>query len=407
MSNAKPQDRVATGAQAKRPAAMKILSLLLRNVKFGQIQLALPDGEILTFGRKSPDGPAVLKVHNMAFFNRTLRRGAMGFAESYMDGEWSSPDLAKLLILLNSNMTMLQQSIGKNRFTQWINRIIHILRPNTREGAKRNIHAHYDLGNEFYALWLDATMTYSSALFRDSQQTLRDAQNEKYRALAASTDIGPDDHVLEIGCGWGGFAEFAAREIGCKVTGITISNEQLAFAKNRIAMAGLQDKVDFKFCDYRDLTEKYDRIVSIEMFEAVGESYWPTYFDQVHACLKPGGKAGLQIITIAKERFDSYRKKTDFIQRYIFPGGMLPSPERLDGEFANADLKLVAREDFAADYARTLAEWRHRFLEVWPEVQALGFDARFRNMWEYYLAYCEAGFTTRSIDVSHFTLMRD
>ena len=407
MSNAKPQDRVATGAQAKRPAAMKILSLLLRNVKFGQIQLALPDGEILTFGRKSPDGPAVLKVHNMAFFNRTLRQGAMGFAESYMDGEWSSPDLAKLLILLNSNMTMLQQNIGKNRFTQWINRIIHILRPNTREGAKRNIHAHYDLGNEFYALWLDATMTYSSALFRDSQQTLRDAQNEKYRALAASTDIGPDDHVLEIGCGWGGFAEFAAREIGCKVTGITISNEQLAFAKNRIAMAGLQDKVDFKFCDYRDLTEKYDRIVSIEMFEAVGESYWPTYFDQVHACLKPGGKAGLQIITIAKERFDSYRKKTDFIQRYIFPGGMLPSPERLDGEFANADLKLVAREDFAADYARTLAEWRHRFLEVWPEVQALGFDARFRNMWEYYLAYCEAGFTTQSIDVSHFALMRD
>jgi cyclopropane-fatty-acyl-phospholipid synthase len=407
MSNAKPQNRVATGMQAKRPAAMKILSLLLRNVKFGQIQLALPDREILTFGRKSPDGPAVLKVHNMAFFNRTLRHGAMGFAESYMDGEWSSPDLAKLLILLNSNMTMLQQSIGKNRITQWINRIIHILRPNTREGSKRNIHAHYDLGNEFYALWLDATMTYSSALFRDSQQTLRDAQNEKYRALAASTDIRPDDHVLEIGCGWGGFAEFAASEIGCKVTGITISNEQLAFAKNRIAMAGLQDKVDFIFCDYRDLTEKYDRIVSIEMFEAVGESYWPTYFEQVHECLKPGGKAGLQIITIAKERFGSYRKKTDFIQRYIFPGGMLPSPERLDVEFESADLKLVARQDFATDYARTLAEWRHRFLEVWPEVKALGFDERFRNMWEYYLAYCEAGFTSGSIDVSHFTLMRD
>jgi cyclopropane-fatty-acyl-phospholipid synthase len=407
MSNAKPQDGIATGKRAKRPAALKILALLLRNLKFGQIQIALPDGEVLSFGAKSKDGPAVLKVHNMAFFNRTLRHGAMGFAESYMDGDWSSPDLAKLLILLNSNMTMLQQAIGKNRFTQWINRIVHILRPNTREGSKRNIHAHYDLGNEFYALWLDATMTYSSALFRDSQQTLRDAQNEKYRALAASTDIGPDDHVLEIGCGWGGFAEFAAREIGCKVTGITISNEQLAFAKNRIALAGLQDKVDIKFCDYRDLNEKYDRIVSIEMFEAVGESYWPTYFEQVHECLKPGGKAGLQIITIAQKRFDAYRKKTDFIQRYIFPGGMLPSPERLDVEFANADLKLVAREDFAIDYARTLAEWRHRFLDVWPEVQALGFDARFRNMWEYYLAYCEAGFTTRSIDVSHFTLMRD
>ena len=223
----------------------------------------------------------------------------MGFAESYMDGEWSSPDLAKLLILLNSNMTMLQQSIGKNRFTQWINRIIHILRPNTREGAKRNIHAHYDLGNEFYALWLDATMTYSSALFRDSQQTLRDAQNEKYRALAASTIL-----ALTI-MFWKSVAAGVAlpnlqQRNGCKVTGITISNEQLAFAKNRIAMAGLQDKVDFKFCDYRDLTEKYDRIVSIEMFEAVGESYWQTYFDQVHACLKPGGKAGFKSSPLRK-----------------------------------------------------------------------------------------------------------
>ena len=304
-------------------------------------------------------------------------------------------------------MTMLQEKIGRNRLTHWLNRVIHLLRPNTRKGAKRNIHAHYDLGNEFYALWLDTTMTYSSALFSDSQKSLRDAQNDKYRALAASTDIRPGDHVLEIGCGWGGFAEFAARELDCKVTGITISNEQLTFAKNRIAKAGLEDKVDLRFCDYRDLDSKYDRVVSIEMFEAVGESYWPTYFSKLHDCLKPGGRAGLQIITIAKERFEAYRKKTDFIQRYIFPGGMLPSPERLDTEFAAADLQLLAREDFAADYARTLAEWRLRFLDVWPEVQALGFDTRFRNMWEYYLAYCEAGFATNSIDVSHFTLTRD
>lgn len=406
MSNAKPDHRVIEKPAAKRSAAFKILSLLLKNLKFGQLLLAMPDGEVLTFGKAGNDGPTVLNVNDAAFFSRTLRHGAMGFAESYMDGEWTSPDLSKLLILFNRNMTMFQQTIGKNRMTQWLNRVIHILRPNTRDGAKRNIHAHYDLGNEFYALWLDTTMTYSSALFRDSQQELRDAQNEKYRALAASTGIGPDDHVLEIGCGWGGFAEFAAREIGCKVTGITISNEQLAFARDRIERAGLQDKVDFKFCDYRDLDEKFDRIVSIEMFEAVGESYWPTYFNQIYNCLKPGGRAGLQIITIAKERFDSYRKKTDFIQRYIFPGGMLPSPERLDKEFAAEDLELVAREDFAADYARTLAEWRHRFLDVWPEVQALGFETRFRNMWEYYLAYCEAGFTTGSIDVSHFTLAR-
>ena len=249
-------------------------------------------------------------------------------------------------------------------------------------------------------------MTYSSALFRDSQQSLRDAQNEKYRALAESAGIGPDHHVLEIGCGWGGFAEFAAREIGCKVTGITISKEQLAFAKNRIALAGLSDKVTFEFRDYRDVAEKYDRIVSIEMFEAVGEAYWPTYFEQVRNLLKTGGKAGLQIITIANERFAGYRKKADFIQRYIFPGGMLPSPERLNAEFDKAGLKLVGQEDFAPDYARTLAQWHQRFIKVWPEVEALGFDKRFRQMWRYYLAYCEAGFSTRSIDVSHFTLQR-
>jgi cyclopropane-fatty-acyl-phospholipid synthase len=407
MSKTKPEQRIADRFTPKRTAAQRILFFLLQNLKGGELQVALPDGEVVNFGKSSANGAAVLKVHDDAFFNRTLRHGAMGFAESYMNGQWSSPDIAKLLILFNSNMTMLQESIGKNRLTQWLNRIIHILRPNTREGAKRNIHAHYDLGNEFYALWLDATMTYSSALFRDSQQTLRDAQTEKYRALAASTNIGPDDHVLEIGCGWGGFAEFAAREIGCKVTGITISNEQLVFAQNRIAMAGLSDKVDFRFCDYRDLKEQFDRIVSIEMFEAVGESYWPTYFEQVHNCLKPGGKAGLQIITISEQRFEGYRKKTDFIQRYIFPGGMLPSPERLDREFASADLSLLAREDFALDYARTLEEWRHRFLDVWPEVKALGFDECFRNMWEYYLAYCEAGFSTGSIDVSHFTVTRD
>ncbi len=406
MSNAQPDERALVKQAAKRPAAFKILALLLHKIEFGQLQVAMPDGEVLNFGKGANADLAVLKVHDAAFFSRTLRHGAIGFAEAYMDGQWSSPDIAKLLTLLNRNMTLLQQRIGSNRLTQWANRLIHVLRPNTREGAKRNIHAHYDLGNEFYALWLDATMTYSSALFRDSQQDLRDAQNEKYRALAASTGIGPDDHVLEIGCGWGGFAEFAAREIGCKVTGITISNEQLIFARNRIAMAGLSDKVDFRFQDYRDLDEQFDRIVSIEMFEAVGENYWPTYFDQIRNCLKPNGRAGLQIITIANERFDSYRKKTDFIQRYIFPGGMLPSPERLDRAFDKAALKLVAQEDFATDYARTLAEWRHRFIEVWPEVQALGFDTRFRNMWEYYLAYCEAGFDTRSIDVSHFTLQR-
>jgi cyclopropane-fatty-acyl-phospholipid synthase len=390
MSNLTPGKQIPAGTNPPRlSAAVKLISLVLKHLSEGQLTFELPDGQVLHFGTPSSDGPATLTVHDMKLFRRLLRNGSMGFAESYMEGEWSTPDLSKLLILLNKNISIFGQTIDKNKFTNFLNRIVHRLRPNTREGSKRNIHAHYDLGNAFYSLWLDTTMTYSSALFRDSQQNLRDAQNEKYRALAASANIGPDDHVLEI---------------GCKVTGITISKEQLAYAQNRIQEAGLSDKVDFQFRDYRDVTETYDRIVSIEMFEAVGESYWSTYFEQVKNLLKPKGKAGLQIITIANERFDSYRKKADFIQRYIFPGGMLPSPEKLTAEFDKAGLKLVHREDFAQDYARTLAEWHTKFLEVWPEVEALGFDKRFKQMWRYYLSYCEAGFDTRSIDVSHFTL---
>ena len=405
MSETKSEERIDQGQELKGlPASVKLVSLLLNRLSHGALQVSLPDGRVLEYGTPTRDGAAVIKVQNMGFFRRILRHGSMGFAEAYMDGDWTTPDLAKLLTMLNRNITHIAESIDRNKFTNLINRLIHVLRPNTRAGSKRNIHAHYDLGNEFYSLWLDATMTYSSALFRDSQQSLREAQNAKYRALADSTGIGPNDHVLEIGCGWGGFAEFAAREIGCKVTGITISNEQLAYARNRIAMAGLTDKAEFHFRDYRDVTEQYDKIVSIEMFEAVGESYWPTYFGQVKKLLKPGGRAGLQIITIANERFAAYRKKADFIQRYIFPGGMLPSPERLDAEFARAGLQLAEREDFALDYARTLAEWHDKFLKVWPEVEALGFDHRFKQMWRYYLAYCEAGFRTASIDVSHFTL---
>ena len=405
MTESKSVERMAQGQDLRGlPASVKIVFLLLNRLSQGHLQVALPDGRVFEFGATSPEGASVIKVHDLKFFKRVLRHGSMSFAEAYMDGDWSTPDLAKLLTMLNRNMTDIAEAIDRNKFTNLLNRLIHILRPNTRAGSKRNIHAHYDLGNEFYSLWLDNTMTYSSALFRDSQQSLREAQNAKYCALAESANIGPDDHVLEIGCGWGGFAEYAAREIGCKVTGITISNEQLAYARNRIAMAGLADKVDFQFRDYRDVSEQYDKIVSIEMFEAVGESYWPTYFAQVKNLLKPGGRAGLQIITIANERFAAYRKKADFIQRYIFPGGMLPSPEKLDEAFDTAGLKLAHREDFALDYARTLAEWHDKFLKVWPEVEALGFDARFKQMWRYYLAYCEAGFRTNSIDVSHFTL---
>ena len=397
---------VSTGKASLNGYARLVL-FMLRKMRGPLLQVQLPDGTVHEFaGDDQATPPIVLRIVNMSFFKTIVRRGSLGFAEAYMTGDWRSPEIARLLCFFNQNMQMIKQEIDNKRIFSFINRLIHKWRPNSRAGAKRNIHAHYDLGNNFYSLWLDKSMTYSSALFKDSQTDLRAAQTEKYRALAEAIDLQADHHVLEIGCGWGGFAEFAAREIGCRVTGITISGEQLKFARTRIANAGLQDKVDFQFLDYRDVTQTYDRVVSIEMFEAVGEQYWATYFEQLHELLKPQGRAGLQIITIENSRFEAYRKSADFIQRYIFPGGMLPSPEKLYAAFDNAGLQLTGQKDFALDYARTLAAWRARFIAVWPEVEALGFDTRFRNMWEYYLAYCEAGFSTGSIDVSHFTLSK-
>ena len=386
------------------PASARVIFFMLKRLRIGALSVTLPDGRRFDFGTAEKGQEAHIIVENMKFFRTLLRRGSMGFAESYMDGWWHTPDLSLLLNILNQNVDVYSQTIERNWLTNSMNKLIHRLRPNTRAGSKKNIHAHYDLGNDFYELWLDSTMTYSAARFSNSQMSLREAQNEKYRSLAQQAKIGPNDHVLEIGCGWGGFAEFAATEIGCQVTGITISNEQLEYARKRIEKAGLSDRVDLKFCDYRDVTEKYDRIVSIEMFEAVGENYWSSYFSQVKNCLKPGGHAGLQVITIANDRYATYRKSVDFIQRYIFPGGMLPSPKILYSKFNEAGLKLDRQIDFSNDYARTLAAWRHKFIDVWPEIQKLGFDTRFRNMWEYYLAYCEAGFSSSSIDVSHFVL---
>lgn len=389
------------------PASARVIFFMLKRLRHGAVNVALPDGRVFHFGASDAAEAGLITVHNMAFFQRLLRRGSMGFAESYMDGWWGTDDLSHLLKILNRNVETYSQTIDNNWVSKALNKLVHRLRPNTRAGSKKNIHAHYDLGNQFYKLWLDRSMTYSAARFSNSDMSLQQAQEEKYRSLAQTAEIGPNDHVLEIGCGWGGFAEFAAREIGCQVTGITISNEQLAYAQERISKAGLSDRVDLQFRDYRDVSEKYDRIVSIEMFEAVGENYWPSYFSQIRDCLKPGGKAGLQVITISNERYASYRKSVDFIQRYIFPGGMLPSPEILYNKFKDAGLKLDQQVDFALDYARTLAEWRLMFLDAWPEIEKLGFDVRFRNMWEYYLAYCEAGFSSKSIDVSHFILSHD
>lgn len=394
---------VTRGLPARAVFALRTLA----HLRSGTLEIVAPDGRRF-FARGREAGPAAkLHLKNWRLFSRAFAGGTIGAAESYLDGDWDSPDVTALLEFFAVNREQGETlASGANRVLNFIQRVRHWLHDNTRSGSKRNIAAHYDLGNAFYREWLDPSMTYSSALFTRGANGLEAAQREKYRALAEGAGIGPADHVLEIGCGWGGFAEYAAREIGCRVTGLTISREQLAFARERIAKAGLADRVEFKFQDYRDETGTYDRIASIEMFEAVGERHWGTYFDTVAGRLKAGGTAGLQIITINRDAFDSYRKTPDFIQRYIFPGGMLPTADILKRIGIEHGLKQIGERIFAQDYARTLAEWRARFLGSWEKIATLGFDERFRRLWTFYLHYCEAGFRSEYIDVRQIFLKK-
>lgn len=380
------------------------LTMLLR-IRWGSLTVRLPDGIALRFEGREPGQHGEVEVLTYRATRKLMAGGGIGFGEAYMEGHVDSPDMAKFLEVFARNRAMMMDTMRTGLF-DWVNKLYHKLHANTRRGSKRNIHAHYDLGNEFYGLWLDETMSYSSAIFKPGVNDLASAQREKYRALATAMQLQPDHHVLEIGCGWGGFAEYAAGEIGCRVTGITISQQQLDYARARMARAGLSDKVELRFQDYRDVDEKFDRVASIEMFEAVGEAYWPAYFKQVHDVLRPGGKAGLQIITIADEAFEDYRSTADFIQRYIFPGGMLPSPTILREQISRAGLTLTGNREFGPDYARTLRLWQQRFAEAWPKIEPLGFDERFRRLWHFYLAYCEAGFCSANTDVTQVTLAR-
>ncbi|HCV48297.1 MAG: SAM-dependent methyltransferase [Rhizobiales bacterium TMED249] len=382
-----------------------LIDYLLKNIRHGTIELHWPDGKTETYrGKENLHLKGVLIVHDWALLKQVVSGGAIGFGEGYLNKRWSSPHISILLEVLTLNLDEINKHIGKNKFIKLITRLSHIMRPNSRSGSKKNIYEHYDLGNNFYEKWLDPSMTYSSAIFKNKNNSLESAQLEKYKSLAQSIDLKKEHHVLEIGCGWGGFAEYAATHIGCRVTGLTISQAQYDYASARMEKKGLTDKVTIKLQDYRDVQGDFDRIASIEMFEAVGEKYWPTFFNKVSNILKPGGKAGLQIITIDDDKFNTYRKNTDFIQKYIFPGGMLPSKVVLKDEFDKAHLKLHETVDFRLDYAETLARWRDRFNEQWYEIKPMGFDERFKQMWEYYLAYCEAGFKTGTIDVSQFYL---
>jgi cyclopropane-fatty-acyl-phospholipid synthase len=382
------------------PAKARMVLQAAMRLPKGSLTAELPDGRRIMVGGNAPGPDAQVVLKNWNLPGRAFSGGTIGVAESYMDGDWESPDVTTFLELFVVNQdTGEQVAGGANWLLNTIQRIRHWLNENTRTGSKRNISAHYDLGNAFYREWLDPSMTYSSALYSAGANDLESAQAAKYRALARDAGVSSSSHVLEIGCGWGGFAEFAAREIGCKVTGLTISQEQHDFARERIQKAGLSDKVEIKLQDYRDETGKYDNIASIEMFEAVGERYWPVFFAKVKDCLKPGGTAAMQIITINKDAFHLYRKRPDFIQRYVFPGGMLPTPEMLRSLGAEQGLAFLRERVFAQDYARTLAEWRHRFWSSWEKLVPLGFDDRFKKLWEFYLHYCEAGFRAEYIDV--------
>ncbi|MGQ0533226.1 MAG: class I SAM-dependent methyltransferase [Caulobacteraceae bacterium] len=392
-------------AGVRAPASAKAVLLALLQLKGGAAHVALPDGRVFAFGDGS-DAPVDFRIKDYRFARRVLVSGDIGFAEGFMAGEWQSADLSALLTLLAANVerfTRLLEGGPIGKAAHWMR---HLSRANTKRGARRNILAHYDLGNRFYEAWLDASMTYSSARFDAKVRDLEAAQRAKYKALAEHLELKPDDHVLEIGCGWGGFAEFAAREYGARVTGITISDEQLVYARARMEKAGLSDRVEIRRQDYRDVEGQFDKVASIEMFEAVGEKYWPAYFGKIAAVLKPGGKAGLQIITIRDELFDAYRRRADFIQRYVFPGGMLASIDRLKEETAKVGLVWRQAEAFGQSYAETLAEWARRFTAKWSDIRALGFDERFKQLWLFYLSYCEAGFRTGRTNVVQLELAK-
>ncbi|MGE0828328.1 MAG: class I SAM-dependent methyltransferase [Hyphomonadaceae bacterium] len=400
-----PRATAAEIAALKAPARFKALCFVCLNIKDGAMRTVMPDGRVLMLGDGAGPTPTLL-VKNFNFARRVFKQGDIGFAEGFMAEEWDTPDLSALLTLLSANADRIVRVFKGNPFSQAMNFIRHMTRANTKKGARKNIFEHYDLGNRFYSAWLDPTMTYSSARFEKPGEDLTSAQLNKYRALARHLELKPGDRVLEIGCGWGGFAEVAAGEFGAYVTGLTISPAQKAFAEERLRRAGLADKVEIRLEDYRDVQGAFDKVASIEMFEAVGERYWPAYFEKIAAVLKPGGKAALQIITIRDDLFESYRKRADFIQRYVFPGGMLPSLSRLREEVEHAGLAWRRLEAFGQNYAETLAEWSRRFSAKWDDIRPLGFDEKFKQLWRFYLSYCEAGFRSGRTDVIQLALAK-
>ena len=396
----------STNNQQNLPRYFARVFDLVGKLNSGRVDFILPDGRKFRAEGLKPGPVAEVTINNPDVFARLVREGDLGFCDAYLDGWWTTPDLQAFMDFIHAdNDDMYDGFPGMALVRAW-EKARFWFQSNTKRQALKNISYHYDLGNDFYSLWLGDTMTYSSALFNTSQESLEKAQIAKYASMVDQMGVKSGDHVLEIGCGWGGFAEYAAKERGLKVTGLTISKEQLEYAQNRIKNKGLSDKVNFKLQDYRDETGVYDGVASIEMFEAVGEKYWPVYFDKIKQCLKPGKQATLQIITIQDARWEVYRKSVDFIQKYIFPGGMLPSPSVLRKEVHKAGLSVQHSIEFGKSYSQTLRRWFEVFNNKWDNISAMGFDDRFRRMWNFYLTSCAATFESGNCDVTQITLQK-
>ena len=395
-------DAAAPLKRAPNAFLTKVLSRLQR----GRIIVQTPSGDCVGYTAKEPGPEATIILNNWRPVRWLLWKGDLGFAESYMEGDWTTPDLAAFLHLAALNVEDLDADITGSVLVRALRRFKHARASNTKRGSRRNIASHYDLGNDFYERWLDSGMTYSSALYSAPGQSLEAAQTAKQDLVLDSLALTGGEKVLEIGCGWGGLAERVLERGAGDITCLTLSSEQHAYSQERLERAGLAARGDIRLQDYRDVTGKFDRIVSIEMLEAVGQEYWPTYFDALNARLTDDGIAVLQVITISEARYQSYQQGVDFIQRYIFPGGMLPSKEIMREQIARAGFEIRSLQNFGKSYARTLADWNRRFQDAWPAIHTFGFDTRFKHMWEYYLSYCEAGFESGILDVGLYCIGR-
>ncbi|WP_299774717.1 cyclopropane-fatty-acyl-phospholipid synthase family protein [uncultured Tateyamaria sp.] len=395
-----------TDGQTGLPRYFARVFSMAQGMNKGRVDFILPDGRHFRAEGPNPGPVAEVHIHNDDLFARLIREGDLGFCDAYLDEWWSTPDLQSFMDWVHADNDDIYDGFPGMGLVRRFEKFRFWLQRNHREQARKNISYHYDLGNEFYGLWLDDTMTYSSALFETGQESHEAAQIAKYASMVDQMGAQPGDHILEIGCGWGGFAEYAAKERGLRVTGLTISEEQFKYARERIEKAGLSDVVDFKLQDYRDERGTYDGIASIEMFEAVGEKYWPVYFETVKQRLKPGKNATLQIITVQDRRWKVYKRGVDFIQKYIFPGGMLPSPSVLRQQIIKAGLGVETSIEFGQSYNISLRRWHEAFNQRWDQIADMGFDDRFRRMWNFYLTSCAATFESANCDVTQITIKR-